>query len=83
MVKPRGGPCGDRLQPFSWREGEYLADDGAGLRGAGGMVLLYGSKDLAHWDYLHPLFTAPPFERRFDVIGKNPMKFERGICGGM
>jgi beta-fructofuranosidase len=37
---------------------------GSGFQGRGGAVLLYGSKDLAHWDYLHPLCTAAAFEGR-------------------
>ena len=51
--------------PSIWREGDsWLMTVGSGFQAQGGAVLLYGSKDLEHWDYLHPLFTAPPFERR-------------------
>lgn len=39
-----------------WREGDYwMQGIGAGVRGVGGTVLLYRSKDLCQWDYLHPL----------------------------
>ena len=49
--------------PSIWREGDsWLMTVGSGFQGQGGAVLLYGSKDLAHWDYLHPLCSAPPFE---------------------
>ena len=51
--------------PSIWREGDsWLMTIGAGFEGQGGAVLLYASKDLEHWEYLHPLFHAPPFERR-------------------
>ena len=53
---------------------------GAGFQGKGGAVLLYASKDLAHWDYLHPLYTAAPFEQhdsapasRYDSVGSGDM----------
>jgi beta-fructofuranosidase len=51
--------------PSIWREGdEWLMSVGAGFQGQGGAVLLYASKDLSHWEYVHPLYQAPPFERR-------------------
>jgi len=51
--------------PSIWREsGSWLMTVGAGFQGRGGAVLLYESKDLAHWEYVHPLFTGPPFEQR-------------------
>jgi len=67
--------------PSVWREGDsWLMTVGSGFPGQGGAVLLYGSKDLAHWDYLHPLFTAPLFERRdsarasrYDSVGAGDM----------
>jgi beta-fructofuranosidase len=58
--------------PSIWREGDsWLMTVGSGFQGQGGAILLYGSKDLAHWDYLHPLCSAPPFERR-DSAGSSP-----------
>ncbi len=58
--------------PSIWREGDsWLMSVGSGFQGQGGVVLLYASKDLAHWDYLHPLCSAPPFERR-DSAGSSP-----------
>ena len=58
--------------PSIWREGDsWLMTVGSGFQRQGGAVLLYGSKDLARWDYLHPLCSAPPFERR-DSAGSSP-----------
>ena len=42
--------------PYVWREGNsWMLILGSGLRGKGGMILLYTSPDLRHWTYLHPL----------------------------
>jgi beta-fructofuranosidase len=42
--------------PYMWREGNsWMLTLGSGVRGKGGMVLLYTSPDLRHWTYLHPL----------------------------
>jgi beta-fructofuranosidase len=42
--------------PFVWREGEdWLMALGSGVKGKGGIVLLYRSPDLRTWEYLHPL----------------------------
>jgi beta-fructofuranosidase len=42
--------------PCVWKErdGWYMAI-GSGIKGAGGLVLLYRSKDMTRWEYLHPL----------------------------
>lgn len=46
--------------PTLWREGdEWLMGVGAGIEGGGGAVLLYRSRDLRHWEYLHPLLNEP------------------------
>jgi beta-fructofuranosidase len=48
--------------PSVWREGDtWLMAIGAGFRGKGGAVLLYGSRDAVHWDYLHTLCEGPAF----------------------
>jgi len=45
--------------PAVWKEGDsWLMAIGAGFRGEGGVVLLYESKDLRRWNYLHPLATG-------------------------
>jgi beta-fructofuranosidase len=42
--------------PFLWRDGEtWYLGVASGLRRIGGNVLLYRSKDLRKWEYLHPL----------------------------
>jgi beta-fructofuranosidase len=42
--------------PYVWREGDnWMLTLGSGIRGKGGMVLIYTSRDLRHWTYLHPL----------------------------
>ena len=42
--------------PCPWRFGEWwYLNVGSGLRGTGGMILLYRSRDFRRWDYLHPL----------------------------
>jgi beta-fructofuranosidase len=42
-------PC-----PWRYLDNWYL-NVGSGVRGKGGMILLYRSKDFRHWEYLHPL----------------------------
>ena len=45
--------------PALWKEGDsWLMVGGSGVRGVGGMALLYRSPDLRRWQYLHPLATA-------------------------
>jgi beta-fructofuranosidase len=50
--------------PFLWRDGEvWYLGVASGLRKVGGRVLLYRSKDLRQWEYLHPLVTGKWTER--------------------
>ena len=45
--------------PGVWREGDdWLLTLGSGVKGKGGMVLIYKSSDLRSWDYLHPLLEG-------------------------
>ncbi len=45
--------------PCVWREGEdWMMAIGSGIEGGGGAVLLYQSKELTHWNYLHPLLLG-------------------------
>ncbi len=45
--------------PAVWKEGDtWLMALGSGFRGKGGAILLYESKDLRKWNYLHPLVTG-------------------------
>ncbi len=56
--------------PALWREGDnWMLVLGSGVRGKGGMVLLYKSPDLRHWQYLHPLIEGSPAQS----AGVNPV----------
>lgn len=45
--------------PYVWREGsEWMMALGSGIKGRGGMILLYRSPDLRQWEYLHPLVES-------------------------
>jgi beta-fructofuranosidase len=47
--------------PCPWREGhDWYLGLGSGERGKGGCVLLYRSRDLRHWEYLHKLAEGKP-----------------------
>ena len=47
--------------PALWREGDrWMLILGSGVRGKGGMILLYSSTDLRRWTYLHPLIEGSP-----------------------
>jgi len=47
--------------PSLWKEGDtWFMAIGSGEIGKGGMALLYSSRDLRHWTYLHPLAVAKP-----------------------
>jgi len=50
--------------PFLWRDRDvWYLGVGSGKRRQGGQVLLYRSKDLRQWEYLHPLATGNWTER--------------------
>ena len=50
--------------PFLWRDRDvWYLGVGSGVRKQGGRVLLYRSKDLRHWEYLHPLASGKWTER--------------------
>jgi beta-fructofuranosidase len=45
--------------PCLWRDGKtWYMGIGSGQKKVGGQVLLYKSKDLRHWEYLHPLASG-------------------------
>jgi beta-fructofuranosidase len=45
--------------PFLWRDGNvWYMGVGSGVSKVGGRVLLYRSKDLRKWEYLHPLASG-------------------------
>lgn len=50
--------------PFLWKEGDgrWYMLLGSGIKGQGGVALLYRSADLIAWEYLHPLYIGDPAE---------------------
>ncbi len=45
--------------PSVWKEGDnYFLTVGSGIERVGGCVLLYRSKDLKDWEYVHPLISG-------------------------
>jgi beta-fructofuranosidase len=59
-VPPAGMDVSGFRDPTPWRHGDWwYMVVGSGVRGKGGAVLLYRSKDLQHWDYLHLLAQGP------------------------
>jgi beta-fructofuranosidase len=49
--------------PFVWYEdGCWYMLIGSKMEGVGGMILLYQSQDLTHWEYLHPLMMGDTSE---------------------
>jgi len=51
--------------PCPWREGDtWYCGIGSGERGVGGCVLLYRSRDLRTWEYLHKLAEGKPNGRQ-------------------
>jgi len=46
-----------------WQENDmWFMGIGSGIKGVGGTVLLYQSRDLVSWEYLHPLFSGKVHE---------------------
>jgi beta-fructofuranosidase len=53
---PPGMAVSGFRDPAPWRYwGSWYLCVGSGVRGKGGMILLYRSKDFRKWEYLHPL----------------------------
>lgn len=58
---PRGIKAVGWRDPSLWKEGDtWYMVIGCGELGTGGMALLYSSKDLRNFTYLHPLAIAKP-----------------------
>lgn len=73
---PDGMAVAGFRDPAVWQEsGAWLMAVGSGFRGKGGAVLLYESKDLRHWTYLHPLITGkvPPGATAKDPVDSGEM----------
>lgn len=53
----------DFRDPFVWREDDnWYMVVGSGRQSGGGTALLYHTRDLKRWDYLHPLLEGEPEE---------------------
>lgn len=50
--------------PFLWKEddGRWYMLLGSGIKGQGGVALLYRSPDMINWEYLNPLYIGDPAE---------------------
>ena len=74
--RPRDDLQGFR-DPFVWKEkdGWYMVL-GSGIKGQGGAALLYRSKDLTEWEYMHPLCVD--FGENWEFFSKT---FENGAVG--
>jgi beta-fructofuranosidase len=68
---PQGMETTGFRDPCVWREGEqWFLAIGSGVKDQGGMILLYRSGDLSHWDYLHLLCKG----RKSELLpGKDPV----------
>jgi len=55
---PKGMVVTGFRDPYAWKEDDtwYLII-GSGIKDVGGTSLLYKSKDLIHWEYIHPFYT--------------------------
>lgn len=64
--KPEGfGDC--FRDPCAWKEGDdWTMIIGSEVEGVGGAALLYRSRDLIDWEYLHPLFIGRKEETGHD-----------------
>jgi beta-fructofuranosidase len=50
---------GEIRDPFVWKENDqWYMVLGSRIEGVGGLILLYRSDDLFHWEYLHPLLAG-------------------------
>jgi beta-fructofuranosidase len=59
IVRPPDLPITGFRDPGVWREGkEWLLTLGSGIRGKGGAVLLYESRDLRRWTFRHLLIEG-------------------------
>jgi beta-fructofuranosidase len=68
---PQGMETTGFRDPCVWHGAdEWFLAIGSGVKGQGGMVLLYRSTDLVHWDYLHLLCKG----RKDELLpGKDPV----------
>ncbi len=58
-MPPEGLDITGFRDPSAWKQGDwYYLTVGSGIAKVGGCVLLYRSKDLRHWEYLHELTSG-------------------------
>ncbi|SFS12396.1 beta-fructofuranosidase [Granulicella pectinivorans] len=58
-LPPAGMAITGFRDPSAWKQGDtYYMTVGSGIARVGGCVLLYRSKDLKTWEYLHPLTSG-------------------------
>jgi beta-fructofuranosidase len=56
MGPPPGMQVTGFRDPFGWKSGDtWYMGVGSGFPQVGGAILLYRSKDMLHWEYVHPL----------------------------
>ena len=59
LLPPKDPKLTGFRDPFLWNDSNtWFMGVGSGQRGEGGRVLLYRSKDLRDWEYLHPLASG-------------------------
>ena len=58
-LPPQGLEITGFRDPSAWKQGDwYYMTVGSGIAKVGGCVLLYRSRDLRHWEYLHELTSG-------------------------
>lgn len=58
-----GGAQWDWRDPWVWQENDmWYMLIGSGIKAKGGAILLYQSRDLFQWEYLHPLLIGEHFD---------------------
>lgn len=63
---PEGMKVTGFRDPSVWRQGEwYYMTVGSGVEKVGGCVLIYRSKDLNSWEYMHPLTSGSSWNGKF------------------
>lgn len=76
-VPAEAGQTRDFRDPFVWKEGDtWYMVVGSRIQDVGGVIFLYRSADLLHWEYLHPLLTGDI--RQDGVIWECPNFFKLG-----
>jgi beta-fructofuranosidase len=76
-VPAEAGQTRDFRDPFVWKEGDtWYMVVGSRVQDVGGVIFLYRSADLLHWEYLHPLLTGDI--RQDGVIWECPNFFKLG-----